>query len=136
MLSADSTTPLQAVQALYDDSPDDETPVSLAEVLTWLGEGKARIAALTAAAAVLSLVVALLLPPVYTAQATFLAPGSQQQSSSAAALAALGSLGGLASGLAAKTPDDLFVALLKSDSVVRGLNARFDLLPTSETQNR
>jgi capsule polysaccharide export protein KpsE/RkpR len=128
MLSADSTTPLQAVQALYDDSPDDETPVSLAEVLTWLGEGKARIAALTAAAAVLSLVVALLLPPVYTAQATFLAPGSQQQSSSAAALAALGSLGGLASGLAAKTPDDLFVALLKSDSVVRGLNARFDLL--------
>jgi capsule polysaccharide export protein KpsE/RkpR len=128
MLSADSTTPLQAVQALYDDRPDDETPVSLAEVLTWLGEGKARIAALTAAAAVLSLVVALLLTPVYTAQTTFLAPGSQQQSSSAAALAALGSLGGLASGLAAKTPDDLFVALLKSDSVVRGLNARFDLL--------
>jgi tyrosine-protein kinase Etk/Wzc len=127
MLSADSTTPLQAVQALYDTEADEEVTVSLAEVLTWLGEGKGRIAALTAAAAVLSLVVALLMTPVYTAQTTFLAPGSQQQSSSAAALAALGSLGGLASGLAAKTPDDLFVALLKSDSVVRGLNARFDL---------
>ena len=77
--------------------------------------------------AVAALVVALLLPPIYTARASFLAPGSQQQSGSAAALAALGSLGGLAGGLAAKTPDDLYVALLKSDSVLRGLDARFDL---------
>ena len=127
MLSADSTTPLQAVQALYDNEAEEEASVSLAEVLTWLGESKVRIAALTAGAAVLSLVVAFLLPPVYTARTTFLAPQSQQQSGSAAALAALGSLGGLAGGFAAKTPDDLYVALLKSDSVVRGLNARFDL---------
>ena len=127
MLSADSTTPQAALQALYDTEDDDGPTVSLTEVLTWLGEGKRLIAAGTGAVALAALVVALLLPAVYTARASFLAPGSQQQSGSAAALAALGSLGGLAGGFAAKTPDDLYVALLKSDSVLRGLDARFDL---------
>jgi tyrosine-protein kinase Etk/Wzc len=128
MLSADSTTPQAGAQVLYD-SDDDELGVSLTEILTWLGEKKALIAGVTVAAAVLAIVVALLLPPIYTARTTFLAPGSQQQSGSAAALAALGSLGGLGGigGLSAKTPDDLYVALLKSDSVLRGLDGRFDL---------
>jgi capsule polysaccharide export protein KpsE/RkpR len=127
MLSADSTTPQAALQALYETEEDEAPAVSLTEVLTWLGESKRQIAAVTATIAIAALVVALLLPPIYTARTSFLAPGSQQQSGSAAALAALGSLGGLASGLAAKTPDDLYVALLKSDSVLRGLDAKFDL---------
>ena len=127
MLSADSTTPQAALEALYATEEDEAPAVSLTEVLTWLGESKRQIAAVTATIAIAALVVALLLPPIYTARASFLAPGSQQQSGSAAALAALGSLGGLASGLAAKTPDDLYVALLKSDSVLRGLDAKFDL---------
>jgi tyrosine-protein kinase Etk/Wzc len=125
MLSADSTTPLAAAQALYDD--DDAPGVALTDMLTWLGEKKVLIASVTAAAALASLIVALLLPPIYTARTTFLAPGSQQQSSSAAALAALGSLGGLAGSIAAKSPDELYVALLKSDSVQRALADRFDL---------
>jgi len=130
MLSADSTTPLAAAQALYEGDDEHEPTVSLTDVLIWLGERKALIGAVTGAAAVLSLVVALLLPPIYTARTTFLAPGSQQQSGSAAALAALGSLGalgGLPGGLGAKTPDDLYVALLKSDSVQHGLDQRFNL---------
>jgi tyrosine-protein kinase Etk/Wzc len=130
MLSADSTTPLAAAQALYESEDEDTGAVSLAEVLTWLGEKKALIGAVTGGVAVLSAVVALLLPPIYTARTTFLAPGSQQQSGSAAALAALGSLGalgGLPGGIGAKTPDDLYVALLKSDSVQRGLDQRFNL---------
>ena len=127
MLSADSTTPQAALQALYETEEDEAPAVSLTEILTWLGESKRQIAAVTATIAIAALVVALLLPPIYTARASFLAPGSQQQSGSAAALAALGSLGGLAGGLAAKTPDDLYVALLKSDSVLRGLDAKFEL---------
>ena len=126
MLSADSTTPLAAAQALYDD-PVDEPGVALTDILAWLGEKKLLILAVTALAALASLVVALLLPPIYTARTTFLAPGSQQQSGSAAALAALGSLGGLAGGLGAKSPDELYVALLKSDTVQRALADRFDL---------
>jgi capsule polysaccharide export protein KpsE/RkpR len=127
MLSADSTTPLAAAQALYESEDGDAPLVSLTDVFTWLGEKKALIGAVTAAAAVVATIVALLLPPVYTARTTFLAPGSQQQSGSAAALAALGTLGGIGATLSAKTPDDLYVALLKSDSVVRGLDKSFNL---------
>jgi len=128
MLSADSTTPLAAAQALYESEDEERAPVfSLTDVLTWLGERKALIGAVTAGAAVASLIVALLMTPVFTARTTFLAPGSQQQSNSAATLAALGSLGSLPAGLAPKTPDDLYVALLKSDSVQRGLDQRFNL---------
>ena len=126
MLSADSTTPLAAAQALYDDASD-EPGVALTDMLTWLGEKKVLILSVTVLAALAALVVAMLLPPIYTARTTFLAPGSQQQSGSSAALAALGSLGGLAGSIAAKSPDELYVALLKSDSVQRALADRFDL---------
>jgi capsule polysaccharide export protein KpsE/RkpR len=77
----------------------------------------------------------MLLPPVYTARTTMLPPGSQQQGSSAAALAALGALGGLASGITPKTPDELYVALLKSDSVVRALDERFGLKQRYQVKN-
>ncbi|HEX2542502.1 MAG TPA: Wzz/FepE/Etk N-terminal domain-containing protein [Caldimonas sp.] len=126
MLSADSTTPLSASQPPYDG--DDGPAFGLADLLTWLGESKGLIAAVTLGAALVALGVALLLPPIYTARTTLLAPGSQTQSNSAAALAALGSLGGLAGSLSAKTPDELYVALLKSDSVQRALAERFKLL--------
>jgi capsule polysaccharide export protein KpsE/RkpR len=125
MLSADSTTPQAATQALYE-SDEDVSHVSLADILTWLGEKKKLIGTATLAAALLSLIYALQITPIYTARTTFLAPGSQQQSGSAAALAALGGLSGLG-GLSAKSPDELYVALLKSDSVQRALDARFDL---------
>jgi capsule polysaccharide export protein KpsE/RkpR len=115
--------------ALAQGGLEDEGPsVGLLELLTWVGQGKLLIGAVTALAALASLAVAFLLPPVFTARTTLLPPGAQQQSSSAAALAALGSLGGLAGGLTAKTPDELYVALLKSDSVQRALADRFDLM--------
>src|SRR6185437_13523190 len=125
MLSADSTTPLEASHVAFDD--EEGPAVGLTDLLTWLGQGKKTIAAVTVAAALVSLAVALLLPPFFTARTTFLAPGSQQQSGSAAALAALGSLGALGGGLVPKSPDELYVALLKSDSVDRALDRRFDL---------
>ena len=106
---------------------DDGPTVSLTQALTWVGEGKRLIAVVTVIAAVTAVLVALLLPKTFTARATLLAPGSQQQGASAAALAALGSLGGLVGGAAAKTPDELYVALLKSDSVQRALADKFDL---------
>ena len=127
MLSADSTTPLAAAQALYESEDDaGRLAVSLTDVLIWLGERKAFIGAVTGGVAVLSVVVALLQTPIYTARTTFLAPGSQQSGSSAA-LAALGSLGAIAGGFGVKTSDDLYVALLKGDSVQHGLDQRFNL---------
>ena len=117
--------------ASADDLDDDGPGIDLTQLLTWVGDGKTLIATVTAAVAVLALLGALLWPKTFTARATLLAPGSQQQSGSAAALAALGSLGaigGLGSGLGVKTPDELYVALLKSDSVQRALADRFDLM--------
>lgn len=110
-----------------NDFDDDGPSVSLMEVLTWIGESKRLIGVVTLASAALALGIALMLPKVYTARATLLAPNSQQQGgASLAALAALGSLGALG-GSAAKTPDELYVALLKGDSVERALADRFDL---------
>ena len=125
MMSQDTVTP-PAADSIRDE---DEGPSSASATCS-AGWGKASgwSATVTLVAAAVALGVALLLPPVYTARATLLAPQSQQQSASGAALAALGALGGLAGGLAPKTPDELYVALLKSDSVDRALAERFDLL--------
>ena len=127
---------LQQMPAAASDEFEDEGPgVSLTQLLTWVGEGKRLIAGVTVAAAIASIAVGLLLPKTYTARATLLAPGSQQQSGSAAALAALGSLGGLVGGAGAKSPDELYVALLKGDSVQRALAERFDLKTRYDVQN-
>ncbi len=129
-MTPDLVTPPPARTATATDFDDDDGPaVGLTEALTWIGEGKRRIATTVVAVGIVALIGALLWPKTYTARATLLAPGSQQQGGSAAALAALGSLGtlGLGSGLSAKTPDELYVALLKSDSVQRALADRFDL---------
>ena len=109
------------------DHLEEGTSVSLIDLLTWAGEGKHLIGTVTAIAAAGSLTLALLLPPIFTARTTLLPASPQQQSGSAAALAALGSLGGLANGIAQKTPDDLYAKLLASDSVLRPLSERFSL---------
>lgn len=112
---------------VHDDDEDLGPQVSLIEVLTWLGEGKWLLAALTALGLAGALAFAFFWPPSYTARTTMLPPGSQQQSGSAAALATLGALGALPGGLGAKTPDELYVALLRSDSVLRVLDQRYKL---------
>jgi tyrosine-protein kinase Etk/Wzc len=135
MLSAESTTPLAAAQAPFDAAGDEGAEIGLTDILTWLGERKKLIGAVTLIAALGSIVIALLLPPTFTARTTLLAPGSQQQSGSAAALAALGSLGGLGGSLVPKSPDELYVALLKSDSVLHALDQRFDLKAHYQTDS-
>ncbi len=129
MTGEDLRSAAPAGGADYDDE-DDGPGVSLTELLTWLGEGKRLIATVAGVAVVAAIGIGLLLPKTFTARATMLAPNSQQQGGAGAALAALGSiggLGGLGGGLLPKSPDELYVALLKSDSVQRALVDRFDL---------
>jgi capsule polysaccharide export protein KpsE/RkpR len=116
--------PLDAEHPPADDAADDD--IGLLQMGTWLGEGKRLIVGVTVGASVIAGGLAFQLTPVYTARTSLLPPGSQAQSGSAAALAALGSLGGLA-GMGTKTPDELYVALLRSDSVLRGLDQQFKL---------
>ncbi len=122
-----STSSVVESSADLSDEVDEGPAVSLIDLLTWVGQSKRLIGGITALALAGSLTYALLKPPVFTARTTLLPPGSQQQSGSAAALAALGSLGGVASSLGAKTPDELYVSLLKSDTVQRALDKRFEL---------
>jgi uncharacterized protein involved in exopolysaccharide biosynthesis len=134
MKSDDLPLPVQAPGLHPEPADDDEPWLRLSDVFTWLGEGKRLIALVTLGVAVAALGLALLMTPIYTARATLLAPNTQPSSSSAA-LAALGALGGLAGGFAPKTPDDLYVGLLKSDSVLRALAKRFDLVARYKTDN-
>ena len=123
-----------AASAVDTFDEEDGPPIGLAELLTWIGERKRMVAGITVAAALASLGYAMTLTPMFTARTTLLPPASQQQGGSAAALAALGSLGGLAGGLGAKTPDELYVALLKGDTVQRALAERFKLMERYETK--
>src|SRR5436190_19597080 len=124
-MKASEIEPMPA--ALADDIEDEGPRVGLVDLLTWLGDGKRLIGAVTLTTALAALVLALLATPIYTARTALIPPGSQQQSGSAAALAALGSLGGFVGGLGMKTSDELYVTLLKSESVTRALDERFDL---------
>ncbi len=108
------------------DSADDE--ISLLDLLIVLAKHKRLVLGLPIAAAVVSIVVSLLLPNVYTGTTRILPP--QQSQPSSALLAQLGSLPGLAaSGVAAslKNPNDLYVGMLKSRTVADNLIQRFDL---------
>ncbi|MEO7150932.1 MAG: Wzz/FepE/Etk N-terminal domain-containing protein [Burkholderiaceae bacterium] len=109
--------------------------VTLADLLTWLGQGKRLIGIVTVLAALAAVALSLAMTPTFTARATLLPPQPQQAGGSAAALAALGSLSGLGGGFGAKTPDELYVALLRSDSVQRALAERYDLMTRYEQKS-
>lgn len=100
--------------------------VTLTDLLVWVGERKRLIAASVAGLTLIAAVLSFLLPHTYVSRLTLLPPSNQGVSANTAALAALGSLGGLAS-LGAKAPDELYVSLLRSDSVLRALDRKFDL---------
>jgi capsule polysaccharide export protein KpsE/RkpR len=109
-----------------DDEEEGYSP-SMLDIATWLGEGKARILTVTVAAAIVSVATAFLWPVSYTAHAAMLAPNSQQQSAMSSTLAALAATGALGPTFGGKQPDELYVSLLQSDSVLRELDTQFKL---------
>ena len=95
----------------------DEDEISLLDLATALGEEKATLFAIPLLTTVVAVVVSLLMTPIFTAK-TLVMPPQQQQSGAAAALASLGGLAGLAGAAGAiKSPDEMYVALLGSDSL-------------------
>jgi uncharacterized protein involved in exopolysaccharide biosynthesis len=96
-------------------------------VLQVLASSKMRILKVTLAAALLALIVAMLLPKMYTATTTVLPP-QQNQSTAIAMLGQLGAIAGLGSAdLGLKNSDDLFVAMLGSRTIADRLIDHFDL---------
>lgn len=115
------------------DSDDEKGLLDLVVPLVrhrWLIIGGALLAGLIAAA------VTLVIPPTFTARATFLPP--QQQSGTAASmLASLGALAGLAGASAGvKTPGDQYVALMQSRTVADRIIDRFHLMQVYEAKYR
>jgi uncharacterized protein involved in exopolysaccharide biosynthesis len=77
----------------------------------------------------LALMVSLLFPTTYTADARIMPPQQNQSMSSMALLSQLGPLGVLAGqGVGLRNPSDLYVAMLRSDSVANDLIDRFSLM--------
>jgi tyrosine-protein kinase Etk/Wzc len=119
-----------ARQSAVTAAPSGDEEISLLDLLIVLAERRRLVVLVTAACAILSIVVALLLPNRYTATVVLLPP--QQNSSLSSALASqLGNLGPMAAlaggGLGIKNPNDMFVAMLKSETVEDGMVRDYEL---------
>lgn len=104
--------------------------VSLLDLLIVLAERRRTVLYCTALFAIVAVVIALLLPKWYTANVVLLPP--QQNSSLSSVLSSqLGSLGSMAAlaggGLGIKNPNDMFVAMLRSQTVEDGMIHDFHL---------
>jgi len=105
----------------------DEDEISLLDLLIVLGKYKGMIIGATFVAALMAIGYALSLPNVYSAEARILPP-QQSQSSASALLSQLGGLAGMAGGsLGIKNPNDLYVAMLKSRTVMVTVAKRLNL---------
>lgn len=100
----------------------------LLEQLIDLGRHRRALAIWPLVGALVAAIVSLILPKWYTATTRILPP-QQSQSTAASMLSQLGGgLGGLAGGaLGIKNPTDLYVGMLRSDTVADAAIARFDL---------
>jgi tyrosine-protein kinase Etk/Wzc len=89
---------------------------------------KSFILKFVGASAVLSLIIVFLLPKMYTATTRIMPPQQSQSLSVTALMSQLGPLAALAGqGLGLRTPSDVYVSMLRSDTVANALVDRFSL---------
>src|SRR5260370_31731432 len=103
--------------------------ISFPELLIVLAKRKSFIFKFVGTALILSIVTVFLLPKTYSAKAKIMPPQQNQSMGAMAALSQLGPLAALAGqGMGLRNPADLYVALLRSDTVAYGLIDRFSLM--------
>jgi tyrosine-protein kinase Etk/Wzc len=109
-----------------------DTDISLIDLLVALGQEKWTLIVVTVLAALTGIVVSLITPAMYLSRTSIMP--SQQSGGGGSALASLGSLAGLAgmgalSNMAAgiKSSDEMFIALMRSQSVQSALIEQFKL---------
>jgi uncharacterized protein involved in exopolysaccharide biosynthesis len=108
-------------------SRDQDDEVSFVDFMIVLVKYKKLILLIPAIMTFVAAVITFILPDIYKAT-TKLLPPQQAQSSASAILSQLGGVAGLAAGAAGlKSPNDLYVGMLKSRTVADKLIARFDL---------
>ena len=122
------------IEEAKPDFPQAETEVSMLDILVLLLERKRFVLRFVAGAAVLSVVVAFLLPVRYEGKVVLLPPqqNSSIGSSLMSQLGGMGALGSLASlaggGLNLKNPADMYVSFLTSRTVEDAMIQRFGLM--------
>lgn len=114
---------------LVSDVNDDE--IDLLGLIQTLGEEKWLLFGLPFVCACITAVISLYIPPMYTAKATFVVP-DKQSSSASAVLDQLGGLGGLAGSLS-KSPTEMYVAFMQSNTVQDEIITELDLMQHYQT---
>jgi len=110
--------------------------VDVIGLMITVAKHKKRIAAVTLAAAVLSVVVSMVLPPSYQAS-TKLLPPQQSQSSASLLLSQLGGLAGAAgAGGGLKNPNDLYIGILQSRTLADRIISQFNLKKVYNTESQ
>lgn len=108
---------------------DQTEKIRFPEPLIILAKRKSFILKFFGIAVVFALGLSLCLPNMYTANAKILPPQRSQSMSTTAILNQLGPLGALAGqGIGLHSPSDLYVAMLRSDSIANTLVGRFSLM--------
>lgn len=122
-----------SVQSPREDKESAE--LGLIDVLIVLAKHKKKIFFLPTVVAVISIAVSFVLPNIYHATAKLLPP-QQSQSGAAALLSQLGGLGGaVASSAGLKSPNELYVGMLRSRTIADRLIAKYDLKKVYDTES-
>ncbi len=130
---------LPAEPLVRDASQNDDDEISLLDLLIVLAERKRLIFWITAGSAIAALIISLLLPKSYTATASLLTP--QQNSSLSAQLASqFGAMSGVASlvsgggGSLLRNPNDIYVGMLRGQTVEDAMVEHFGLMQEYHTK--
>lgn len=116
--------------------PDDSDEINLLDLLLVLAKRWRMIILVPFAVAVLTAGITLLMPNIYTAK-TMIIPSDDGSGSMSALMAQLGGLAGMAGGsLGGKTTADLYVTMLKSETIKDPIIDQFKLMEKYEAKLR
>ncbi|PMP90449.1 MAG: hypothetical protein C0170_06570, partial [Hydrogenobaculum sp.] len=107
-----------------------EEEINLLDIFIILLKHKKLIISITGIAAILSVIISLILPPVYEAKTSIMPPLGISNSSGLSAAAAAFGLGAMA-----KNPSDVYVDLLKSNFVIDNIIKEFNLMKLYKAKN-
>lgn len=107
---------------------EDETEISLLDLLITLAKRKRLLIGLPLACAAFAAAISLSITPLFIASASILPPQQAQSSATAMLAQAFGGAGGIAgSALGIKNPSDIYIAMLQSRAIATTMIARYDL---------
>ena len=112
-------------------SADNEDEIDILDLIRILGEEKWLLFGLPFICSCVAVVISLNQSPMYTAKATFVVP-DRQSSASSVVLDTLGGLGGLAGSLS-KSPIEMYVAFMQSNTVQDEIIIELDLMQHYQT---